>query len=343
MFDSHAQSDDRAQPADCGSSSLPARAGRGRHSKGKVEYPQEVDGLVLHGALPHGCVFIHALTGPHDSGQACKLLTTHLLDTLQHERLITFNADDFVLYSANRPAISLIGHTYIDYEPIEIGLDRVRDDEGHDFLLLHGPEPDLNWEHFSSSIAGIMTAIDTPLSIGCRAVAMTIPHTRPVHVLEHGNTDDISSDEDTEQVHRWPASMSATLEFKIGAAGTPSVGFTAGVPFYAQNGWYPQAGSELVRRISARSGLALPLGDLEAAHAQAEGDIAAQVAQDENFAHALRLLEEGYDEKIGDDAQLPNVGDVPSADEIGAAAEAFLADLMRDHRPADPPGESSSQ
>ncbi len=343
MSDSLGQGPDRAQPNHADHSSLPRRTRAGRHAKRQVEYPREEEGLIVHSPLPHGCVFVHALTGPHDSGQACKLLTTHLLDTLQHERLITFHPDDYVLYSANRPAISLVGHTYVDYEPIEIGIDQVRDDEGHDFLLLHGPEPDLNWEHFSSSIAGIMAAIETPLAIGCRAVAMTIPHTRPVHVLEHGNTDDIPSDQDAEQAHRWPASMSATLEFKIGAAGVPSVGFTAGVPFYAQNGWYPQAGSELVRRISARSGLALPLGDLEAAHAQAEGDIAAQVAQDENLAHALRLLEEGYDEKLGEENQLHNLGDLPSADEIGAAAEAFLADLMRHHRHADPPGDSSAQ
>ncbi|MDO5727667.1 MAG: PAC2 family protein [Bowdeniella nasicola] len=314
---------------------LPARRG-GRHAR--VEYPW-VDGKVTrHQPMPHSPVFIHALTGRHDAGRACFMLARNLLMTLQHERLVTFNADDFLTYSTLRPSITMDKREVVNYEPLEIAIDLLRDDEGTELVLLHGYEPTLRWEEFSDTVTALAEEMQVRMAIGTRSVAMTFPHTRPVPVLSHGNaTAELAAIgftlSEEEEPQEWPASMATTLEYKIGKRQIPSVGFTAGVPFYAQGTWYPQAGAELIRRISAITDLALPLGDLEAAHVHASRDITEEVERDEHVSQALGLMEKAYDEKVGpDDEWQQPFADTPTADEIGAAAEAFLADLMRNHK-----------
>lgn len=318
---------------------LPQRRA-GRHAR--IEYPY-LDGKVTrHKQLPQRPVFLHALTGRHDAGRACFMLARNLLMTLQHERLVTFDPDDFLSYSTLRPSVTLENRELTNYEPLEIAIDLLRDDGGTELVLLHGYEPSLRWEEFSDIVTALTAEMDVRMAIGTRSVAMTFPHTRPVPVLSHGNDAELlapagfSIAEDDEP-QEWPASMATTLEYKIAGQNIPSVGFTAGVPFYAQGTWYPQAGAELIRRISAVTDLALPLGDLEAAHVHASREITEEVSRDENVSQALGLMEKAYDEKVGPDEEWQQpFADTPTADEIGAAAEAFLADLMRNQNTEGP-------
>ena len=57
------------------------------------------------------------------------------------------------------------------------------------------------------------------------------------------------------------------LELRLGQAGLDSRGLTAGVPHYVARDDYPAGAAALLASVAEVTGLALPLGDLEAAAA----------------------------------------------------------------------------
>lgn len=304
-----------------------------RQRHGRTEFPLD-DGVVTrHRATPQADVFIHALGSRGEPGQANYLLAQNLLTSLHGERVFTFDPDQFIDYSSQRPLVTLDRNRFVDYQPVEIAIDVLRDDEGRTVALLHGPEPDLGWEKFSRHVVEIVKEFDAELAIGVRSIPMTVPHTRPVHVIQHANREGLGADEEiVDGVAQWPASMASTIEYKLGQAGIDAIGFGAGIPFYIAQNPYPQAAAELIRKISDVSGLALPLGDLEVASLQVSAAISNELEGDARMEQMLGWMESQYDERseAGAEQGQTSLADIPSADEIGAAAEAFLADFIRE-------------
>src|SRR5699024_3182296 len=93
-------------------------------------------------------VLVHALQGAFDAGHAGEQAAEHLTTTLGGERVATFDIDSLLDYRARRPAMTFENGAFTDYDRPELVVDLLRDDEGVPLLLLHGPEPDLQWEGF---------------------------------------------------------------------------------------------------------------------------------------------------------------------------------------------------
>jgi hypothetical protein len=129
------------------------------------------------------------------------------------------------------------------------------------------------------------------------------------------------------------------LEFRLGQAGHDALGMAAPVPPYVTDTEYPSAAAALVREISARTGLRLPTADLDAAAAQARLSIDEQIQQSDDLQAVVRALEEQYDTYLhGQDRSLLADADaLPTADELGAELERFLADQSRGTDPPPPP------
>ncbi|OKL55198.1 hypothetical protein BSZ39_00405 [Bowdeniella nasicola] len=306
--------------------------------RAKSDYPRNDGAVIRHREVPHAPIFIHAMGSRSEPGETNYLLAQNLVGSLHTERVFTFDSDQFINYSSQRPIITMERNRFVDYQPVEIAVDLLRDDEGRELALLHGPEPSLGWEAFAEHVVQIVKELGSDLAIGVHAVPMTVPHTRPVQVVKHANRDGLGADDDiVDGSVQWAASMASTLEYKFGQAGIDAIGFGAGIPFYIAQSSYPQAAAELIRRISEVSGLALPLGDLEAASLQVSAAIDTELEGDQRMEQMLAWMEKSYDDRIEDGGQ-PNhseLTDVPSAEEIGAAAEAFLADFVTQQRAAE--------
>ena len=81
----------------------------------------------------------------------------------------------------------------------------------------------------------------------------------------------------------------------------------------------------LLAAVSASTGLALPVGDLEAAASINRAEIDAEAAGQPEVAAVVSALEAQYDAVAPvSSTELAHLVDVPSADEIGARLEAFL-------------------
>jgi 3-methyladenine DNA glycosylase/8-oxoguanine DNA glycosylase len=172
-----------------------------------------------------------------------------------------------------------------------------------------------------------------------------VPHTRPVALNAHATDPDLVRDEQA-----WfgkaevQASFSALLEYRLGEKDRTAVGFEAFVPHYLSQSPFPQAAVTLIQRIITTTGLTVPLAELEEAAASNLAEIVQEVADSGEAQQMVGQLEEQYDSIRADRGGIgfptpEDLSAVPSADEIGAAFEAFLAEREGEDDPGADPGE----
>jgi hypothetical protein len=274
-------------------------------------------------------VMLHSLAGFLDAGSSGRLAVAQLTSLLEHRLIATFDVDALYDYRARRPRMTFLNDHYGQIDLPELTLSELRDQSGARFLLLAGPEPDFGWQGFVAAAEQIVRHFGVKLTIGMHAVPWPAPHTRPVGITTH------SSDPTLLGEHRtWvgnlevPGHVAGLLELTLGAAGHDSMGFVAHIPHYLTGVDYPRGAVALIEAVSAKTGLLLPFGDLLESAERTDAEISAQVSGSSENDDAVRALEQQYDSFVSTAVdQDPTAGPLPSADEIAAQVEQFLADL----------------
>jgi predicted ATP-grasp superfamily ATP-dependent carboligase len=278
-------------------------------------------------------ILVHALPGFVDAGSAGRLAVEHILGSLDHEVVARFDADQLVDYRSRRPTMIFAEDHYDGYDAPELALYRVYDSLGTPFLLLTGPEPDLQWERFVAAVTQLVERFDVRLSVGLMAIPMTVPHTRPLGVTVHGTDPELFG------VRRnpWrghmqvPANVGALLELRLGQAGHEAIGFAAHVPHYLSQTGFPAAAQTLLEEVTKATGLVLPTHELAEAARELRAVIDEQVGGSEEVTGVVRALERQHDAFAGGEARgsllAAEADELPSGDEIGAELEKFLAEL----------------
>jgi len=285
-----------------------------------------------------GPVLVHAVRGFVDAGNAGQLAAEHLTDELTTTRLATFDVDQLLDYRSRRPIMTFDQTTWSAYTEPELVVDLVEDTNGVPFLLLHGVEPDVQWERYVAAVRQIVERFDVSLTVGLHGIPMGIPHTRPLSVTAHATRPELVADHPswfgTVQV---PASASALLELRLGQSGHDAMGFAVHVPHYLAQSAFPQASQAALEKIEKATGLELQVDALSAAAEDAMQEIERQVAGSDDVAALVHALEEQYDaftRSIGRTSLLAGSTDIPTADELGAEFERFLAQQSEGGGPA---------
>ena len=267
-------------------------------------------------------VLIHLFEGYVDAAAVNRGLATHILAHCKHEVLAEFDHDQLHDYRSRRPQMVFDTNKWVSMSDFSLLLYKVLDAEGQPFLLLSGPEPDTQWRRMTQAVLGIAERLDSAMLLTGSGVPMAVPHTRPTLVTSH-STDPARASGNPLWIDRIqiPGSFSAALEYRGGHAGITGMGFVAHVPHYLAQSTFPQATAAVLRRMNEAAGLSIPLGELDDEAEQQLVTIQAEVQEDSEFPAVLAALEEQYDQ-LADSGRAA----VPTADEIGAAVEQFLAE-----------------
>lgn len=279
---------------------------------------------------------VHALHGFVDAGQASRLAVQHLLGDLPTREVAHFDADQLIDYRSRRPRMVFREDRFTDVDQHRLVVHAVRAEDGQEFYLLDGPEPDLQWERFAAAVIGLVDRLGVGLVVGVHGIPWAAPHTRPVGLTSHASSRELIAGRP-----RWigdvevPGHMGALLELRLTEAGRDVVGYTAHVPHYLAEAEFPPAAVALLEAVASSTGLPLATNSLRAAGADVLTQIDAQVADSPQTLQAVEGLERTYDAVAagrslsGPGLPTPSLPDdeMAGGDEIAAEVEDFLRGL----------------
>ena len=178
-------------------------------------------------------VLVHALGGFVDAGQAGRLAADHLLASLPHRVIVRFDVDQLYDYRARRPVMTFVEDHWESYDAPRLEISLVEDSAGTGFLMLTGPEPDVQWERFTTAVRRMVDLFGVRLTVGVHAIPMAVPHTRPIGVTAHASRPElVAGAEAWVSRVQVPGHMAGLLEFRLGQAGLDAAGYAVHVPHY---------------------------------------------------------------------------------------------------------------
>jgi hypothetical protein len=284
--------------------------------------------------VPAGLPLVAGLTGFADAGGAVSQLGAYTLENLPHHELVALFDNDILLdYRARRPTIQFEQDHLTEYAPPKLALYLVDDEVGRPFLFLHGYEPDFEWEAFSAAVVGLVETLEVASTTWVHAIPMPVPHTRPLSVTVSGNNAEL-----IEQLSVWrprtqaPATAMHLIEYRLTERNHPTTGFIVLVPHYLGDTEYPAALITALQSIAASTGLVFPTDFLRADDNDFIANINEQVLGNPELQRLVGALEERHDTYMKDNPSRRTMSDIenlPSADEIAAELEQFLAHQRR--------------
>lgn len=267
-----------------------------------------------------GAPLLHLLDGFVDAGRVQRGVTDFFLGG-DIERLATFDHDQLHDYRSRRPLMLFDTYRWIDVHESFLHLDKLTDRTGRPFLLLHGSEPDLQWERFTAALLGIADDLVIGRMYTMAGIPMAVPHTRPTGLTRH-STDEGLVHHNPPLIERVqiPGSLSALLEFRAGKAGRVAMGYAAHVPHYLAQVPFPQAMVAVLQALMDDTGLVLDISELVREVDESINMVSHEIEANPETQDVVVALEEAFD------ATRENMASVPTADEIGAEFERFLAE-----------------
>jgi predicted ATP-grasp superfamily ATP-dependent carboligase len=274
-------------------------------------------------------VMLYYLDGFIDAGAAGRLLSAHLLSTLEHQPIARFDIDSLLDYRSRRPIMTFAKDHWEDYDGPDLSLSLLHDAAGTQFLLLAGLEPDREWEAFTSAVAQLSDQLGVRVAVSFHGVPMGVPHTRKLGVTAHATQAELIEGYrplvDKLQV---PGHAAALLEYRLGAQNRAAIGFAVHVPHYLAQASYPAAAVTLLESVERVTGLSLPADALRESARRTDLEITRQVEGSAEVAEVVQALEQQYDAFTADRENLlaDSAEPMPTAEELGAQFERFLAE-----------------
>ena len=182
---------------------------------------------------------------------------------------------------------------------------------------------------------GLIDRFEVSVTIGLNSIPMAVPHTRPAGVTAHATRRDlISGYEPWLQRVQVPGSAGHLLEFRLGQSGPRRDRLRrarAALRLARPNTRRPRRCCSPLSPAPPAS--CCPPRALRTAADAVRVDIDRQVEETDDAAGVVRALEEQYDAftrgRAGNNLLGPQTGPLPTADELGAELERFLASQPR--------------
>ena len=280
-------------------------------------------------SVPPGLPLVIALTGFTDAGGAVSGLVEYLRDEVDPIPLVTFRNDALLDYRARRPLVSFEQDRLTEYRPQRLELSLARDASDQPFLLLAGYEPDFSWDAAAATVLEFARAFAVSTVTWTLAIPMPVPHTRPIGTTISGTRSDLAEAHSVWRPEtQVPATFGHLLEYRFAGTETPVAGFVLLVPHYLADSEYPAAVIAALDSLNIATGLSFDGESLREQNREYVAKVTEQVTDNDDLTRMLHTLEERYDAYMAGATQatpIIHTGDLPSADELAAELERFLA------------------
>ena len=193
----------------------------------------------------------------------------------------------------------------------------------HDVVVMSGVEPHLRMSTFADTVALVARELGCEIVVTLGASPEPIPHTRPPRVVGSSTSPGlIRALGLSRPQYQGVTGLVGVLQERLDRYRVPAVSLRVGVPHYLGNAKHPQASIALLRHLELVLGVSaghITLNE-EASRWRSLHDEA--VAEDEQAAHYVEMLEREYDRRM--EATLAQ------ADDLAAQLEKFLREQRDD-------------
>ncbi|MFM6974104.1 MAG: proteasome assembly chaperone family protein [Agromyces sp.] len=273
------------------------------------------------GQFSSGRLLVVAFEGWNDAGEAA----THAVRTIAEacDLRVQYAVDPELYYDyqftrptigfddAGKRTISWPGAELFGPDGIESGAGLRAMGRGADGLhVLIGSEPARTWQGFAAEIvdAALAASIDGIIFFG--AMLADAPHSRPLTVYASSDAPELQRELDIEpSSYEGPVGIISVLAQAAAEAGIPSVSLWAAVPHYVHNPPSPKAALALIRRFEDLSGIAIPVGELEADADLWEAGVDSLAESDDELRRYVEQLEQARDAMESLEASAGSIAD----------------------------------
>lgn len=240
-------------------------------------------------------VVVVAFEGWNDAADAATSVIEHLADTFPTDLVFDIDSDDYYDYQIVRPRVA------DGADGREIVWPKTSMQVSHlperDLILVSGPEPNLHWQRFCSTLISAFRSVEPEMVIVLGAMLTDSPHSRPLPVT--GNTSDVGLAHSLglePADYEGPTGITGVLSDACHRAGLREVSLWASVPHYVAAPPNPKATLALLARLEDLLDVALPLDDLpELAQAWQRG-VDELASEDSEISDYIETLEAQQDE-----------------------------------------------
>lgn len=259
-----------------------------------------------------------------DAGRVTRLVDMSL-SGLDEKPAVRFDVDHLIDYRSSRPMVHFAKGRLVGMGREDIIVSLSRDVTGKPYLRFHGLEPDFHWDSLVSDVLDIVEHFHIGSVYSFTAVGAPVPHTRPADMIVRTTGE---PNQPVLDAQFWfPASFSSYFEFHAGKVGVDVTNVTARVPFYLAGHHYPAGAASALSMVSSMAGLVFPLGDLTRDAEEQQTELKTMMEANPELAEIIGSFEEEYDSQGTPEGFVrPPEREllVPTAEEIGLAAEMFL-------------------
>jgi proteasome assembly chaperone (PAC2) family protein len=262
---------------------------------------------------------VMAFGGWIDAGRAATGALRHLARDLQAAPLARITAEEFFVFTQERPEVRLRGDGGRDIQWPRSEFSAWHRGDGRDGLLLFcGPEPHLRWQTYARAFLDVAERCGVRRIVSLGALLASAPHTRPTRVTARCTDPAARSLLEAWGIYRpptyeGPTGISSVVLDAAERREMQHVGFMGQAPHYLPDSENPAAIETLVTYVARLLDLRPDMSHFaEAIHAfRTECDRA--VARDRATREHVRKLEQEYDAAASEEQQPLPGGEIDSA------------------------------
>jgi hypothetical protein len=284
-------------------------------------------------------VLVVMLSGWIDASGAAAAAMSALEKECDATSLVAFDDDTYIDYRARRPMLELRDgvNTRLVWAVPEMRAGH--DLDGRDVLLLSGPEPDMMWHRFATTIADLAQQLGVTRMAALGAYPFAAPHTRSPHLSVTSPAADLLAELPfrTSSVDV-PAGMAAALEQSVHDRGIPALGIWAQVPHYVSSMSYPAASVALLEGLATATGITVNASELRREAVLQRERLDQLVDGNDEHKAMVTQFERLYDAALEAESEAADASDeaaphdgaevgqieLRSGDELAAEVERFL-------------------
>ncbi len=259
-------------------------------------------------------VVVGAFEGWNDAADAATAVIDHIASSYPTDLIFELDSDDYYDYQMVRPqVVNDDDGREIVWPTTSVSVSHL---PGRDVVLLKGPEPNLHWQRFCTSLVSAFRSLEPELVILLGAMLTDSPHSRPLPVTAASGDKALARALGLESSsYEGPTGITGVLGDACRRAGLREISLWASVPHYVAAPPNPKATLALLSRVEDLLDTALELDDLpELARAWTRG-VDELAAEDTEISEYIESLEAQQDEN-----ELPQA----TGDSIAAEFERYL-------------------